>query len=67
MTVLKISHHDESSLLALQVGAPPVMSSDITIELSYQLTSYPELRLGVWESVCCVRCDGVGKLLLTVL
>ena len=31
MTLLKISH--ESSLLALQVGTPPVMSCDITTEI----------------------------------
>ena len=31
MTLLKISH--ESSLLALQVGAPPVMSCDVTTEI----------------------------------
>ena len=31
MTLLKISH--ESSILALQVGAPPVMSCDLSTEV----------------------------------
>ena len=73
MTLLKISH--ESSLLALQVGAPLVMSCDITTEiwllkgdlLSKLLGMYLchsfELRNEIWFEYCSLydACFGLYR------